>query len=151
MDLISWFFVISWLIVWVVGIKCGWCLAQGRGYWPPPDLKCNLIISSFLTLSHFPHLLDYLICTRNAMSIALVLQIMGERGRWEVVNLYYRVGNRAGRGYHVTIFVFYLVLLYFVVTFSVPLFRWIEHDGCCVCFFVFSLFSLSLIPLTRSY
>ena len=31
--------------------------------------------------------------------------------------------------------------------FWVPLFWWLEHDGCCVCFFVFSLFSLSLVPL----
>ena len=40
------------------------------------------------------------------------------------------------------------------LTFSVPLFRWLEHDGCygcCVCFFVFSLFSLSLVHLTRSH
>ena len=35
--------------------------------------------------------------------------------------------------------------------FSVPLFRCLEHDGCCVCFCIFSLFSLSLVPLTRSY
>ena len=28
---------------------------------------------------------------------------------------------------------------------------WLEDDGCCVCFFVFLLFSLSLVPLTRSY
>ena len=46
-------------------------LTQG----PAPDPKCKLIILSFLTL---PHLLDYLICTRNAMSIVLVLQMMGD-------------------------------------------------------------------------
>ena len=27
----------------------------------------------------------------------------------------------------------------------------IEHNSCCVCFFVYFLFSLSLVPLTRSY
>ena len=33
-DLISGFFVLSWLIVWVDGInKCGWYLAGGRGSW----------------------------------------------------------------------------------------------------------------------
>ena len=45
------------------------------------------------------------------------------------------------------------------LTFSVPLFMWLEHGGCCVCFFVFPFFffvfpfffSLSLVPLTRSY
>ena len=26
------------------------------------------------------------------------------------------------------------------LAFSVPLFRWLEHDGCCVCFFVFPFF-----------
>ena len=45
-------------------------LTQG----PAPDPKCKLIISSFLTL---PHLLDCLICTRNSMSIVLLLQMMG--------------------------------------------------------------------------
>ena len=48
-------------------------LTQGSA----PDPKCKLIISSFLTL---PHLLDYLICTRNAMPIALLLQMMGVMG-----------------------------------------------------------------------
>ena len=41
---------------------------------PTPDTKFKLIISSFLTL---PHLLDCLVCTKNAMSIVLLLQIMG--------------------------------------------------------------------------
>ena len=45
-------------------------LTQG----PAPDPKCKLIISSFLTL---PHLLDCLICTRNAMPIVLLFQMMG--------------------------------------------------------------------------
>ena len=46
---------------------------QNQG--PAPDTKCKLIISSFLTL---PYLLDCVICTRNAMSIVLLLQMMGE-------------------------------------------------------------------------
>ena len=41
---------------------------------PAPDPKCKIIISSFLTLIH---LLDCCICTRNAMSIVLLLQMMG--------------------------------------------------------------------------
>lgn len=44
------------------------------------DPKCKLIISSFPT---FPHLLDCLICTRNGMSIVLLLQMIGEWDRWE--------------------------------------------------------------------
>ena len=50
-----------------------------------PDPKCKLIISSFLTL---PHLLDCLICVRNAMPIVLLLQMMGGWDRWGVVDLY---------------------------------------------------------------
>ena len=37
------------------------------------------------------------------------------------------------------------------VTYSVHSLWWQEHDHCCVCFSAFSLFSLSLVPLTRSY
>ena len=37
---------------------------------PVPDPKCKLIISSFLTL---PHLLDYVICSWNVMSIVSLL------------------------------------------------------------------------------
>ena len=54
-------------------------------------------------------------------------------------------------GYHLIIFVFFSCAFVFCLTFSVPLFRWLEYDGCCVCFFDFSLFSLSLVPLTRSH
>ena len=42
-----------------------------------PDPKCKLNISTFLTL---PHLSDCLICTRNYMSIVLLLQMMGVGG-----------------------------------------------------------------------
>ena len=46
---------------------------------------------------------------------------------------------------------FLLVLLHFVVSRSHSLlFTWLEHDGCCVCFFVIFLFSSNLVPLTRS-
>ena len=40
-----------------------------------PDTKCKFITSPFLTL---PYLLDCLICTRNAMPIVLLLQLMGD-------------------------------------------------------------------------
>ena len=50
-------------------------LTQG----PAPDPKCKLIMSSFLTV---PHLLYCLICTRNAMSIVLLLQMMMGWDRW---------------------------------------------------------------------
>ena len=45
---------------------------------PAPDPKCKLIILSFLTLRH---LLDCLICTRNAIPTILLLQMMGEWDR----------------------------------------------------------------------
>ena len=40
-----------------------------------PDTKCKFITSPFLTLAY---LLDCLICTRNAMPIVLLLQLMGD-------------------------------------------------------------------------
>ena len=54
--------------------KCGWlasCRRQGMlTQGPTADPQCKLNISSFVTL---PHLLDCLICTRNSISIALLL------------------------------------------------------------------------------
>ena len=50
------------------------------------DPKCKLNISSFLTL---PHLLDCLICTRNSVSIILLLWMLGgwdRCGGWGVVD-----------------------------------------------------------------
>ena len=58
-----------------------------------------------------------------------------------MVNLYKGVG---GWGYHLIVFVFH-VLLYLFSHILSPFFRWLEYDGCCVSFFVFSLFSLSLV------
>ena len=76
-------------------------LTQG----PAPDPKCKLIISSFHTL---PHLLDCLVCTSNAMSIVLLLQIMGGWDRWGMVDSCYGVGGETGGGYHLIVFVFFL-------------------------------------------
>ena len=55
-------------------------LTQG----PAPDPKCKLNIRSFLRL---PHLSDCLICTRNSMSIVLLLQMIGGWDWWGVVDL----------------------------------------------------------------
>ena len=44
-----------------------------------PDLKCNLIISLFLTL---PHLFYCRICTGSVISIVLLLQMMGDGIGW---------------------------------------------------------------------
>ena len=51
--------------------------------WPAPDPKCKLNIS-FLTLPHLP---DCVICTRNSMSIVLLLQMVGGWDRWGMVDL----------------------------------------------------------------
>ena len=62
--------------MWLVSCRKQWILTQGTTHNP----NCYLNISSFTTL---PHFLDCLICTRNTMSIVLLLQLGGkgeERG-----------------------------------------------------------------------
>ena len=66
--------------MWLVSYRRQGMLTQGLA----PDPKCNLNISSFITL---PHLSDCPICTRNSMTIILLLQMMGGRVRWGVVDL----------------------------------------------------------------
>ena len=119
-------------------------LTQG----PALDPKCQLNVSLFYIL---PHLLDCLIFTRNAMSIVFLLQMMEGWDRWGVVDLYCDVSGGRRGGYHLIVFVFSDVFDFSSFMSSVPLFRGLEHDGCCVCFFVFSWFSLFLVPLGRSY
>ena len=55
-------------------------LTQG----PAPDPKCELNITSFLTL---PHPLHCLICAKDIMVIVLLLQVMGGWEGWGVVHL----------------------------------------------------------------
>lgn len=109
------------------------------------DPKCKLFILSFFTL---PQLLDCFICTKNAISIALLLEMMG---RWDRQGcLIYIRRVCVEHGYHLRVFVFFSsAFLSCSLTFSVSLFRWLLHDGCYISFSVFSLFSLSLVPLTR--
>ena len=57
--------------MWLVPCRRQGILTQG----PAVDPKCKLIILSFLALLQ---LLDCVICTRNAMSIVLLLQVMGD-------------------------------------------------------------------------
>ena len=56
--------------MWLVSCRRQGMVTQG----PAPDPKCKSTISSFFAL---PYLLDCLVCTRNAMPIVLLLQIMG--------------------------------------------------------------------------
>ena len=55
--------------MWLVSSGRQGMLIQGLS----PDPKCKLTISSLPTL---PHLLDYLICTRNSVFIVLLLGMM---------------------------------------------------------------------------
>ena len=131
--------------MWLASCRRQGILTQG----PTPDPKCKLIISPFLSL---PHLLDCLICTRNAMSIILLLQLMGDGlvGEW-LIYIRVWVGNRGWVSSYSFFSVFLYVFVFCCLMFSVPSFRLLEHDGCCVCFFVFTLFSFSLVPLSSSH
>ena len=131
--------------MWLASCRRQGILTQG----PTPDPKCKLIISPFLPL---PHLLDCLICTRNAMSIILLLQLMGDGlgGEW-LIYIRVWVGNRGWVSSYSFFSVFLYVFVFCCLMFSVPSFRLLEHDGCCVCFFVFTLFSFSLVPLSSSH
>ena len=131
--------------MWLASCRRQGILTQG----PTPDPKCKLIISPFLSL---PHLLDCHICTRNAMSIILLLQLMGDGlgGEW-LIYIRVWVGNRGWVSSYSFFSVFLYVFVFCCLMFSVPSFRSLEHDGCCVCFFVFTLFSFSLVPLSSSH
>ena len=130
------------VFIWLVSCRRQGMLTQG----PTPSPKCKLNISSFLTL---PHWLDCLICTRNSVSIVLLLWMMGGWDRWGVVDSYQGVGGGTGGGYY--LIVFFICAFVFWSLMSCLFFKWVEHDSCCVCFFVYYLFSLSPVPLTRSY
>ena len=116
-------------------------LAQG----PAPDPKCKLNISSFLIL---PHLLDCLISPRNSMSILLLLWIWGGGG-W-LIHIRVWVGKQ-GVGIISKLFLIFLCTFVFWSLISCLLSKWVEHDSCCICFFVYYLFSLPPVPSTRSY
>ena len=85
------------------------------------------------------------------MSIVLLLQMI-EGWDWQGWLIYIRVwAGGQGVGIILQFLFFSYAFAFCCLTFSVPLFRGLEDDGCCVGFLVFSLFSLSLVPLTRSY
>ena len=56
------------------------------------------------------------------MSIVLLLQMMGGWERWGVVAFYQSVGEGRGGGYHLTVFTFFLIPLYFVFSRSQSLY-----------------------------
>ena len=119
-----------------------------------PGPKCKLNISSFLIL---PYLLDCLICTRNFVSIVLLLWMMRGGGRewidggWLIhIRVWVGVGGREWVLSHSLFFYFFYAFVFWSLM-SCLSFKWVEHDSCCACFFVYYLFSLSPVRLTRSY
>ena len=102
-----------------------------------PDPKCKLIIfnirytSTFIRLSHLyqEYHVHCIVITNDEDGI----------GRGWLIYIRVWVGRQ-----RVGIILWFLVLscafVYCCLTFSVPLFCWLELDGCCVCFFVFPFF-----------
>ena len=78
--------------MWLVSSRRQGMLIQGLS----PDPKCKLNISSLPTL---PHLLDYLIYTRNSVFIVLLLGMMEGLDRWGMVDSYQGVGGGTVGGY----------------------------------------------------
>ena len=82
--------------------------------------------------------------------MSIVLQVMGGWNGWWLIYIRVWVGQR-GWVSSLTVFGgFFLCFCIFFCHVLSPLFRWLEHDGCYVCFFDF-LFSSSLAPLIKSY
>ena len=66
-----------------------------------------------------------------------------------MVDSYQGVDGQTGSGYYLIVFVICVFVFWSLM--SCLFFKWVEHDSCCVCFFVCYLLSLSPVPLTRCY
>ena len=89
------------------------------------DLRCKLINSSFLTL---PHLLDWLICTRTARSIVLLLQMMADGIGGACLIYISNLGEEGNRGWVSSYsFYFFLVLLDFFLFQVLSPFIWVAR------------------------
>ena len=129
--------------MWLVYCRGQGMLTQG----PTSDLKCKFNISSFLRL---PHSSDCLICTRNSFFIVLLLSMIERWDMWGwLIDSRVWLGDRTWVLSH-SYFYLSFCLFVFWSHMSCLFFKLVEHDSCCVCFFVY-LFSLSPVPLTRSY
>ena len=78
---------------------------------PAPDPKCKLNISSFLI---FPHLSDCLTCTRNSVSIVLLLSMIGEWDGWGMVASYQGLGGDRGWVLSLSLFFVFVFICAFV-------------------------------------
>ena len=149
LDLISRFFVFSWLIVCADRINdCGWCLAGGRGSrLKGPNKLYNNIYHHFLYF-HLSYSFDCLICAKDIMIIALLLDTMKA---WEGCvcvcvrvcvcvggSIFVRVGLEH-RGFVIFCSVFEVLLIALSWLAGIwqllYLFRYLllVHEKCCVC------------------
>ena len=111
----------------------------------PPDHKCKLNISSFLTLPHTLHCHITLSHLYQEYHDHCFAANDGGMGRLRDGSFMFGLGGRTGGGGHI----FLLSLLSVFVLLLV--FSWLIHDSCCVCFIARFLLSLSLVPLIMHY
>ena len=67
-----------------------------------------------------------------------------------VVDSWQGVGVGTGDGYYLIVCLFFSCPFVFCCLMPCLFFKSVEHNSYCVCFFVYYLFSLSQVPLTRS-
>ena len=128
--------------MWLVSCRRQGMLTQGLA----PDPKCKLKFHHPL-LFRIYYIVSFVL---GIVSIVLLLWMMGVWNRLGEVDSYQGVDGGTGGGYYLIFFLLH-VLLPFVLSCPVSFFKWVEHDSCCVCFYVYYFFSLSLVPLPRSY
>ena len=80
------------------------------------------------------------------MPIVFVIRNDGGWHWWGMVDSSQGEAGGTGSGYYLIVFLF----VFWSFGLSCPV-SFLEHDSCCVCFFVYYLLSFSLVPLTRSY
>ena len=149
LNLISGFFAFFWFIVWADGInKCGCYLAGSRGCWlkGPHQIPSvswifyhSLHFRIYQIVSYVPRILCPLCCYYKWWWDGI------DGGGWFISGCGW--GDRGG--YYLIVFFFTCAFVLFSHVLS--LFKWVDHDSCCVCFFVYYLFSFSPASLTRSY
>ena len=125
-------------------------LTQG----PARDPKCKLNMSSFLTLPHLP---DCCICSRTSMALVFLLQMTREWDSWGWM-IYNRVWEGRQEVGIIVQFLFLFLWVFFTCAFvlcslvsSIPFLSDQSMIAVASVSLFFYFFSLSLVPLTRSY
>ena len=88
--------------MWLMSWRWHGVLTQGHA----PDLKCELNITSFLTL---PHPLDCPICAKDIMVTVLLLPVIGGWEGWGMVHLSQGLGG--GQGVGIIFFLLFVLVL----------------------------------------